>query len=135
MWSEYQRKPSCRLTKPQETADTYTAGQSRKLSNNSDTHRENLDLQTFCTDRSQLTARPKNQFTGMPLWIAQTDGKNIIMYCPLQQVREQLPRSRRDSDHRQLLNSASSLHTIKASLIITGLPGQFSAAVEQLYEQ
>lgn len=83
MWSEYQRKPSCRLTKPQETADTYTAGQSRKLSNNSDTHRENLDLQTFCTDRSQLTARPKNHFTGIPLWIAQTDGKTHHNVLPI----------------------------------------------------
>ena len=66
-------------------------------------------------------------------WHRQT-AKHVIMFCPLQEIREHLPRVRRDSDYRQLLESASSLRTITSSLMKTGLLGQFSVAVEQLYQ-
>ena len=53
------------------------------------------------------------------------------MFRPLQEIRVHLPRVRRDSDYRQLLNSASSLKSITSSLMKTGLLGQFSVAEEQ----
>lgn len=79
------------------------------------------DSDTYSQDRSgrfSRTTRAWSHFPGMHLWMAQTDCKTHYNTLEIQQIREHLPRIRRDSDDIQLLNPTMSLQkTITSSMM------------------
>ena len=61
--------------------------------------------------------------------------KHVIMFCRLNDIKERLPNVRISDDYRRLVNDHKSLKIITSLLMRTGYLGQFSTAVQQLYNQ